>query len=102
MPIVIPEDFPASKTLLEENIFVINNSQAKTQDIRPLNIIILNLMPTKIQTETQLVWLLSNTPLQINITFLKTNSYTPKNISSDHLDKFYKTLKILNTKNMME
>jgi len=91
MPIVTPKDFPANKTLIEDNVFLINDLQAKTQDIRPLNIVILNLMPTKIQTETQLIRLLSNTPLQINITFLKTKSYTSKNISSEHLDKFYKT-----------
>ena len=91
MPIITPKDFPANKALLEENVFLINDSDAKRQDIRPLNILLLNLMPTKIQTETQLIRLLSNTPLQINITFLKTKSYLSKNISSEHLDKFYKT-----------
>lgn len=90
MPIIVPKNFPANKTLDEENVFFIDDNKANTQDIRPLNILILNLMPTKIQTETQLIRLLSNTPLQINVTFLKTTSYTPTNISSDHLDKFYK------------
>lgn len=99
MPIVIPKDIPAFKTLEEENIFIMEKLRAKTQDIRPIEIIILNLMPTKIETETQLLRLLSNTPLQVNITFLKTSTYESKNTSKNHLDKFYKEFdKIKNKK----
>ena len=90
MPIITPKDFPANANLLEESVFFVDDIKAQSQDIRALNILILNLMPTKIQTETQLLRLLSNTPLQINLTFLKTSSYTSKNISSEHLDRFYK------------
>lgn len=91
MPIITPKDFPANEILSNESVFFIDDLKAQSQDIRALNILILNLMPTKIQTETQLIRLLSNSPLQINLTFLKTSSYTPTNISSEHLDKFYKT-----------
>jgi homoserine O-succinyltransferase len=91
MPIVIPKTLPAAEILRRENIFVMNKSRADHQDIRPLEIIILNLMPEKEETETQLIRLLSNTPLQINLTLLKTASYQPKNVSVDHLDSFYKT-----------
>lgn len=90
MPIIIPEELPASKTLLGENIFVINERRAKTQDIRPLKICILNLMPDKVATETQILRKLSNTIIQIEITLLATKSYRPKNTSRHHLASFYK------------
>lgn len=90
MPIVIPEDIPAYSELLKENIFVMNNKRAFSQDIRPLEIAILNLMPTKIETETQFMRLLSNSPLQVNITLINTKTYKSKNTSASHLDKFYK------------
>ena len=90
MPIRIPEALPAFGTLENENIFVMSEKRADTQDIRPLKIAILNLMPTKIVTETQLLRLLSNTPLQVEITLLKTKSYTSKNTSQEHLESFYR------------
>jgi homoserine O-succinyltransferase len=91
MPIVIPKKLPAYETLKNENIFVMNKSRAFRQDIRPLKIVILNLMPNKIVTETQLLRLLGNTPLQIEITLLKTGTYASKNTSQDHLTSFYQT-----------
>ena len=72
MPIVLPKDIPAYSALLQENIFVMNDERAFTQDIRPLEIAILNLMPTKVETETQFMRLLSNSPLQVNNTFIYT------------------------------
>lgn len=91
MPIVIPKELPAGEILQNENIFVMNDARARHQDIRPLKIIILNLMPNKIETETQLLRLLGNTPLQTEITLLKTATYQSKNTSEDHLESFYKT-----------
>lgn len=91
MPIVLPKDIPAAKILTDENIFVMNEKRASTQDIRPLEIAILNLMPTKIVTETQLMRLLSNSPLQINLTLISTETYVGKNTPLEHLKKFYKT-----------
>ncbi len=91
MPIIVPKDIPATKILQSENIFVMNNQRAAQQDIRPLEIAIVNLMPTKIVTETQLMRLLSNSPLQVNITLVSTTSYVGKNTPFEHLDKFYKT-----------
>ncbi len=91
MPIVIPKDIPAYETLEKENIFVMSSLRADTQDIRPIEIVIVNLMPTKIVTETQLMRLLSNSPLQVNITLLNTATYSSKNIEQSYLDKFYKT-----------
>ena len=91
MPVKVPEALPASKILAGENIFVMSENRADTQDIRPLKIGILNLMPTKVTTETQLLRLLGNTPLQVEITLLSTVSYQPKNTSAEHLDAFYKT-----------
>ncbi len=93
MPINIPDNLPASKILQQENIFVMNNSRAKSQDIRTLYIIILNLMPLKIQTENQLLILLSNTPLQLEVTLMRPSSYTSKNTPIEHLEEFYKTFK---------
>lgn len=91
MPIKIPNRLPAKKLLEKENIFVMPEKRAAKQDIRPLEIAILNLMPTKIETETQLARLLGNSPLQVNLTFLTTESYRPKNISEKHLVDFYQT-----------
>ena len=90
MPIVIPQDIPAYKKLLGENIFVMNNKRAISQDIRPLEIAILNLMPTKVETETQFMRLLSNSPLQVNVTLVSTSTYKSKNTAAEYLDKFYK------------
>ena len=90
MPIKIPNELPAVKTLECENIFVMTETRAITQDIRPLKILILNLMPTKIDTETQLSRLLGNTPLQVEIELIHTSTYQSKNISEEHLLTFYK------------
>ncbi len=91
MPIRIPNDLPAAGTLQQENIFVMPQDRAITQDIRPLEIVLLNLMPTKIATETQLSRLLGNTPLQVNLELMHTNSHKPKNVSQEHLLSFYKS-----------
>ena len=91
MPIRIPNELPATKTLAEENIFVMTETRAQTQDIRPLQIAVLNLMPTKIDTETQLSRLLGNTPLQVELTLMHTSSHKSKNTSQDHLLAFYTT-----------
>lgn len=90
MPIVIPKDIPAYSALHQENIFVMSDERAFTQDIRPLEIAILNLMPTKEETETQFMRLLSNSPLQVNVTLIYTESYKSKNTAAAHLEKFYK------------
>ena len=90
MPIKIPNELPAVKALESENIFVMTETRAITQDIRPLKILILNLMPTKIDTETQLSRLLGNSPLQVEIELIHTSSYHSKNISEEHLLSFYK------------
>ena len=89
MPIRIPDSLPARNTLENENIFVITELRALHQDIRPLKLLILNLMPTKIVTETQLLRKLSNTPLQVEIELLRTISHDSKNVDSDHLESFY-------------
>ena len=89
MPLNLPDKLPAIELLKEENIFVIDNSRAVRQDIRPLRIVILNLMPLKITTETDLVRLLSNTPLQVEISFMKIKSHTPKNTPIEHMKAFY-------------
>lgn len=91
MPIRIPDSLPARATLEGENIFVMTEYRAMHQDIRPLNVLILNLMPTKIVTETQLLRKLSNTPLQIQVELLRTSSYQPQNTDEDHLESFYTT-----------
>ncbi len=91
MPIKIPNDLPAVKTLNEENIFVMTETRAITQDIRPLKILLLNLMPKKIETETQLSRLLGNSPLQVDLELIHTKSYHSKNTSAEHLFTFYKT-----------
>jgi homoserine O-succinyltransferase/O-acetyltransferase len=91
LPIKIPLHLPAKEILEKENIFIMDDSTAAKQDIRPLNILILNLMPEKEKTERQLLRLLGNTPLQVNITFLKTATYDAKNTSQYHLEEFYQT-----------
>lgn len=92
MPINIPASLPANSLLQRENIFVMEEERASHQDIRPLKIAILNLMPKKIETETQLLRLLSNSPLQIDLELLQTASHVSKNTSEKHLFKFYKTI----------
>ena len=91
MPIVIDKDIPAYKILTGERIFVMDNQRAVSQEIRPIEIAILNLMPTKETTETQLMRLLSNSPLQVNITLVRTSSYVATHTSGTHLDRFYKS-----------
>ncbi len=91
MPIKIPNSLPATEILENENIFVMTEYRAMHQDIRPLSVLILNLMPTKIVTETQLLRKLSNTPLQVEVEFLKTASYIPQHTDPTHLDTFYRT-----------
>ena len=90
MPLRLPDQLPAIDLLKRENIFVMNSSRAHAQDIRPLRIVILNLMPLKITTETDLVRLLSNTPLQLDISFMKLRSHTPKNTPIEHMMMFYR------------
>lgn len=91
MPIKIPNDLPAKQIFDRENVFIMDETRAITQDIRPLKIAILNLMPKKIETETQLLRLIGNTPLQIDIELLQTGSHISRNTSPEHLLKFYKT-----------
>ena len=91
MPIQIPNNLPAAEVLQQENIFVMPEDRAMTQDIRPLEIVVLNLMPTKIATETQLSRLLGNTPLQVHLELMHTKSHVAKNTSQEHLLTFYKT-----------
>ena len=95
MPLNLPDKLPAIELLKKENIFVIDNTRAEGQDIRPLRIVILNLMPLKITTETDLVRLLSNTPLQIEISFMKLRSHTPKNTPIEHMKAFYKDFELM-------
>ena len=91
MPIKIPDSLPAAKVLKAENIFVMTERIAMKQDIRPLRLLILNLMPTKIVTETQLLRMLSNTPLQIEVEFMHMKSHHSKNTDKSHLDTYYTT-----------
>lgn len=91
MPIRIPDSLPAAGVLTGENIFVMTERRAESQDIRPLNIVMLNLMPTKIVTETQLLRLIGNTPLQVDVTFLHPATHESKNTPQEHLLKFYNT-----------
>ncbi len=91
MPIRIPNDLPATATLQQENIFVMTQNRAVSQDIRPLEIVLLNLMPTKIATETQLSRLLGNTPLQVNLELMHMSSHHCRNVSQEHLLTFYKS-----------
>lgn len=91
MPIIIPKEIPAYQILRDENIFVMSTNRASTQDIRPIEILILNLMPTKIETETQLCRLLANSSLQVNLTLITPSTHDSKNTSLSHLEKFYTT-----------
>lgn len=91
MPIRIPDSLPAAEVLAGENIFVMTEARAERQDIRPLSIALLNLMPTKIVTETQLLRMIGNTPIQVDVTFLHPESYKPKNTPEEHLLQFYNT-----------
>ncbi len=91
MPIKVSDSLPAIEILNNENIFVITETRALTQDIRPLEIAVLNLMPTKVETETQLLRVLGNTPLQINVQFIHTKTHVSKNTSKSHIETFYKT-----------
>ena len=91
MPLIIPKTLPAYDALYEENVFVMHRERAASQHIRPLEILILNLMPTKIATETQIARLLANTPLQVHMTLLQTMSHEATHVSAAHLEAFYKT-----------
>lgn len=98
MPLRLPDKLPAIELLKRENIFVMNESRALNQDIRPLRIVILNLMPLKITTETDLIRLLSNTPLQMEVYFMKLRTHTPKNTPIEHMMMFYKDFETLRKK----
>lgn len=91
MPLNLPDQLPAVELLKKENIFIMDSGRATEQDIRPLRIVVLNLMPLKITTETDLVRLLSNTPLQLELEFMKLKSHTSKNTSIEHMKQFYKS-----------
>ena len=95
MPLNLPDRLPAIELLKKENIFVIDHSRATRQDIRPLRIVVLNLMPLKITTETDLVRLLSNTPLQVEMSFMKIKSHTPKNTPIEHMQAFYTDFEVM-------
>ena len=90
MPINLPDDLPAGKILRDENVFVMNTTRATTQQIRPLHVMIVNLMPTKEVTETQFLRLLSNTPLQVEVDLIRTATHTPVHVNPEHLKSFYK------------
>ena len=99
MPVKIPNDLPAASVLESENIFVMTETRADTQDIRPLDILVVNLMPTKVETETQILRCLSNSPLQTNIEFLQMATHNSKHVSHEYLDRFYTTFdKVRNRK----
>ena len=100
MPIKIPDGLPAISALEKENIFIMKETRATTQDIRPLKIAIVNLMPTKIETEIQIMRLLSNTPLQIDVTLIVPKTHESKNTSHEYLDRFYKTFDDIKDKNV--
>ncbi|MCD8266070.1 MAG: homoserine O-succinyltransferase [Prevotellaceae bacterium] len=95
MPLKLPDKLPAIELLKEENIFVMDSSRARMQDIRPLRIVVLNLMPLKITTETDLVRLLSNTPLQLEIEFMKVKAHTSKNTPIEHMRAFYRDFQLM-------
>ena len=95
MPIQIPNDLPAAEVLQKENIFVMKQTRAETQHIRPLEIVLLNLMPTKIVTETQLSRMLGNTPLQVHLELMMLSTHKAKNTPEEHLLAFYKTFEEL-------
>ncbi len=102
MPIKINDDLPARQILENEHIFVMTEKRALTQDIRPLKIVILNLMPTKIETETQILRCLSNTPLQIEVELLQTSTYTSTDTSEEHMLQFIRPLMRLKMNGMMD
>ena len=91
MPLIIPRELPAYEELYRENVFVMHEERAESQHIRPLRILILNLMPTKIVTETQLARLLANSPLQVNLTFLQTATHDTTHTPQQHMKAFYQT-----------
>lgn len=95
MPLTLPDKLPAIELLKDENIFVIDDSRAHAQDIRPLRIVILNLMPLKITTETDLVRILSNSPLQLEISFMKVKAHTSKNTPVEHMKAFYRDFELM-------
>ncbi|MDD9176281.1 homoserine O-succinyltransferase [Aliivibrio sp. S2TY2] len=99
MPIKIPDQLPAAEILREENIFIMQESRATTQAIRPLKVIILNLMPKKIETETQFLRLLSNSPLQVDVELLRIDNRTSKNTPTEHLDTFYRQFEGIKNRN---
>ena len=99
MPIKVQKDLPARAVLESENIFIMDEDRATSQDIRPLEILILNLMPIKEDTETQLLRALSNTPIQVDCTFLMLSTHVSKNTSASHLNKFYITFDRVKDKN---
>lgn len=99
MPIRIPDKLPATAQLRNENVFVMSETKAMHQDIRPLQIVIVNLMPTKIATETQLLRMLSNSPLQVEIDFVRMDSHVSKNTSAEHLEAFYKSFSDISDRN---
>lgn len=95
MPIRIPDQLPASDVLRNENIFVMSESRASTQEIRPLKVLLLNLMPKKIETETQFLRLLSNSPLQVDIELLRIDDRPSKNTPEEHLNTFYRQFELV-------
>ena len=99
MPIKIPNELPAVRTLTEENIFVMTETRAITQDIRPLKLLILNLMPTKVDTETQLSRLLGNSPLQVEIELMHTRTHVSRNTAEEHMLAFYQTFEDVRSRN---
>ena len=99
MPVNLPNNFPAVDILRKENIFVMGHTRAESQDIRPLHIAVVNLMPLKIATETDLLRLISNTPLQVEIDFIQMKSHTSKNTSDEHMKMFYKDFDDIKTQN---
>ncbi|MDL2219969.1 homoserine O-succinyltransferase [Ruminococcaceae bacterium OttesenSCG-928-O06] len=92
MPLILPTDLPATRVLQDENVFVMNHERAVTQDIRPLDILIVNLMPDKVITENQLARVLANSPLQVRLTLLRTGTHTPTHTPGEHIAAFYQTL----------
>ena len=99
MPLRLPDRLPAIDLLKNENIFVMDDTRAHSQDIRPLKIVVLNLMPMKVTTETDLIRLLSNTPLQMEISFMKLKSHTPKNTPIEHMMMFYRDFEVMKNEN---
>ncbi|GLP94730.1 homoserine O-acetyltransferase MetA [Paraferrimonas sedimenticola] len=99
MPVRIPDNLPAADTLTEENIFVMSETRAANQDIRPMQVLILNLMPNKIETETQLLRMLSNTPLQVNVDLMRIHDKESKHTPADHMNAFYRDFDDIRNRN---